>query len=110
MLQFRGPSGEIYRQLAMSGSDPQAYVKETITEDTYNSQGNITGTKDLTPKKENNGVPGDTLSMHLVLTWQDARWTDNYSGSITVQNSYQEYVAPNGYHWLTVKGQWNLQK
>jgi hypothetical protein len=109
-LQYRlDANKQSYRQLAMSDSDPTVEVKTTTIITNYDRNGKVIGTPDVRPAPGQK-FPADHLIMHLVLAWQGAQWSNGYSGTLTVQNSYQDYVAPKtGYHWLTVKAQWNLQ-
>jgi hypothetical protein len=100
--------GNGYRQLLMSDSDVTADVKTTTTITNYASNGAVIGTPDVRPAPGQKFSP-DELIMHLDLAWESAQWNTNYSGSLTVQNNYQDYIAPkSNYHWLTVKAQWNL--
>jgi hypothetical protein len=110
VLQYRlDANRQSYRQLAMSDSDPTAEVKTTTTITNYDRSGNVIGTPDVRPAPGQK-FPSDHLIMHLVLAWQGAQWSNTYSGTLTVKNSYQAYIAPvTLYHWLNVNAQWNLK-
>jgi hypothetical protein len=108
-IQFFNLNGKVYRKLAMSQSEPTAGVKTTMTITRYDRSGKVIEPVDVRPAP---GVPfkADLLRMHLDLpNWPTAQWSNGYTGSITAQNNYKDYITPvTNNHWLTVKGQWNL--
>jgi hypothetical protein len=55
-------------------------------------------------------IPLQILTASLeIQRWDKADWYTPYSGTIMVQNTYDPYVTPEEYAWLTIRGSWNLQ-